>query len=408
MLPKKNMAKSFSSKSNQRLSPENYIRQKARNLPINKCLINSNWKTEGLAQIIVSRRHSNGNITNGIYMVDLLCLGLRDSFCNFNMPESELQELIGNITGDFEMLEVDYTLVHNIIFSAIAYADDLGFKPHKEFNTLSKYILEEDDEDIELIEIECGLDGKPAFIRTDSFSDAQAASIINQLKKTVGEGNYTIIVEGSVYEEDDDEVEEDEFDDETWAETVSPRLLEIDELTPEERKTAFLKLSSRDIGELEDDEYEEINFLCDSIYLNDLTEEEAVEQYFTQWKSEYATEISDDEPTGKKDNRNKALSEMKELNDKFIRNERIEIPVFEQLFRNRSTITSEEMTEFQIIKILALALYSDDHFNQLEAQSMIVELLELPENERSTIQGALNLTRINILARYWQNETGEG
>lgn len=98
---------------------------------------------------------------------------------------------------------------------------------------------------------------------------------------------------------------------------------------------------------------------------------------------------------------------MKELNDKFIRNERIEIPVFEQLFRNRSTITSEEMTEFQIIKILALALYSDDHFNQLEAQSMIVELLELPENERSTIQGALNLTRINILARYWQNETGE-
>ena len=399
------MAKSKSN-SNQPLSPENYIRQKARKLPIDKCLINSNWKTEGLAQIIVSRRHSNGNLTNGIYMVDLLCLGLRDSFCSFNMPESELQELIGNITGEFKMIEVDYILVHNIIFSAIAYADDLGFKPHKEFNTLSKYILEEDDEAVELIEIECGMDGKPAFIRTDSFTDAQAASIINQLKKSVGEGNYTFIVEGSEYEEDE-ELEEDEFDDETWTETLNSRLLEIDELTPEERKTAFLKLSSRDIGELEDDEYEEINFLCDSIYLNDLTEEEAVEQYFTQWKSEYATEISDDEPTGKKDNRNKALSEMKELNNKFIRNERIEIPVFEQLFRNRSTITSEEMTEFQIIKILALALYSDDHFNQLEAQSMIVELLELPENESSTIQGALNLTRINILARYWEQEAKE-
>lgn len=399
------MAKSKSN-SNQPLSPENYIRQKARKLPIDKCLINSNWKTEGLAQIIVSRRHSNGNLTNGIYMVDLLCLGLRDSFCSFNMPESELQELIGNITGEFKMIEVDYILVHNIIFSAIAYADDLGFKPHKEFNTLSKYILEEDDETVELIDIECGMDGKPAFIRTDSFTDAQAASIINQLKKSVGEGNYTFIVEGSEYEEDE-ALEEDEFDDETWAATVNSRLLEIDELTPEERKTAFLKLSSRDIGELEDDEYEEINFLCDSIYLNDLTEEEAVEQYFTQWKSEYATEISDDEPTGNKDNRNKTLSEMKELNNKFIRNERIEIPVFEQLFRNRSTITSEEMTEFQIIKILALALYSDDHFNQLEAQSMIVELLELPENESSTIQGALNLTRINILARYWEQEAKE-
>ncbi len=395
MLPKKNMAKSSSSKSNQQLSPENYIRQKARNLPINKCLINSNWKTEGLAQIIVSRRHSNGNITNGIYMVDLLCLGLRDSFCNFNMPESELQELIGNITGDFEMLEVDYTLVHNIIFSAIAYADDLGFKPHKEFNTLSKYILEEDDEDIELIEIECGLDGKPAFIRTDSFSDAQAASIINQLKKTVGEGNYTLLVDGSVYEG------EDEITDDEWDSSVNKRLLEIDDLTPEERKAGFLKLSARDIDELNDDEYEELTLLCDSIYLNDLTEDEPVDRYYTEWRSEYTTEINDD---GQAVTDNKALAEIEEMNNKLMRKERIEIPVFDELFRDRSSITSVEMTEFQIIKILALALYSNDHFNQLETQSMIVEGLELPDDQLEAIKGSLYLTRIKILAKYWEQE----
>ena len=393
------MAKSSSSNKNQQLSPENYIRQKARNLPIDKCLINSNWKTEGLAQIIVSRRHSNGNLTNGIYMVDLLCLGMRDSFCSFNMPESELEELVGKITGEFEMIEIDYTLVHNIIFSAIAYAEDLGFKAHKEFNSLSKYILEEDDEKVELIEIECGMDGKPAFIRTDSFTDAQAESIINQLKKSVGEGNYTLIVEGSAYQG------EEEIADDEWHQSLNKRLLEIDALTPEERKAGFLNLSARDIDELNDDEYEELTLLCDSIYLNDLTEDEPVDRYFNEWKSEYTTEINDDEQSG---NDNKALAEIEEMNIKLMRNERIEIPVFEELFRDRSSITSVEMTEFQIIKILALALYSDDHLNQLEAQSLIVEVLELPEDQLQAIQGSLHLTRIKILAKYWeQEEKGE-
>ena len=35
--------------SPQILSPENYIRQRARNLPIFKCFVNEGWDEEGLA-----------------------------------------------------------------------------------------------------------------------------------------------------------------------------------------------------------------------------------------------------------------------------------------------------------------------------------------------------------------------
>lgn len=61
--------------ANQKLSPENYIRQKARSLPIYECWITSNWKNSGLASICISRIHSNGNLTLGMYLVDLYCLG---------------------------------------------------------------------------------------------------------------------------------------------------------------------------------------------------------------------------------------------------------------------------------------------------------------------------------------------
>jgi len=44
----------------------------------------------------------------------------------------------------------------------VEYAEELGFNPHKDFN-LVKNILEEDDEHIDLMYIEFGLNGVPAI-----------------------------------------------------------------------------------------------------------------------------------------------------------------------------------------------------------------------------------------------------
>lgn len=175
----------------QMLSPENYIKQKARNLPIQECWINSKWKEDGLAQTLVARIHSNGNLTVGMFLVDLKCLGVKDATYFFNMDVGEYQELLNKMKDNMPMESINYNLVHNIVFAGIEYAEDLGFENHKDFK-ISKYILEEDTDDIELIEIECGLHGKPYYIRGPFESDFQAAQIIAQLVKTVGIGNFEI------------------------------------------------------------------------------------------------------------------------------------------------------------------------------------------------------------------------
>ena len=87
------MAKSKKIKPQQQLSPEAYIRKKARLLPLYECLLNRNWKEEGMAEVVVSRVHTNGNITFGVYMVDLLCVGIKDTFVNFNYPLSDYEEM---------------------------------------------------------------------------------------------------------------------------------------------------------------------------------------------------------------------------------------------------------------------------------------------------------------------------
>lgn len=275
------------------LSPENYIRQKARNLPIYKCLINTNWKREGMAQIAIARQHTNGNLTFGLYMVDLFCLGVRDTFYGFNRPETEFDDLVSKMTDGLEMTSVDYVLIHNIIYAAIEYAEELGFNPHKDYKSITQYILEEDTDEIALMEIECGKNGKPLFIKSGSFTEAQSKSIINQLEKAVGPGNYDVI-SGYLYDDEDGIDEEDEDLDLEYDYAL---IKKHESMSPSERKKLFLELTKNDPTELSENEFRELHMLTQTIYLYDVSDEIRVEQYFKDQKIEYETLIDEEDYT---------------------------------------------------------------------------------------------------------------
>ena len=189
----------------QNLSPEKYIRTKARQLPIDKCFINEGWNEFGLCTLIVSRKHTNNNLTFGVYLVDIFCLGLKDSLHYFNMSEIKFDDFVDTLSEQNDMLEIEYPLAHNIIYGAIEFASDFEFKPNKSF-LLTQYILEEDTDDIEFIEIPFGIDDKPAVFTTP---DDPQTTVIKHLTKIVGEGNFVILNEDFEKVDDDgeDEVE---------------------------------------------------------------------------------------------------------------------------------------------------------------------------------------------------------
>lgn len=143
------------------LSPLNYIKTKARTLPIDKCYVNAEWKESGMANVFVIRRHTTGNRTVGIYLVDLFALGTKKTFFQFNQPEKVINQLLSK--ADF--VEIEYNLAHTIIYRGNEYAIEHGFKIHKDFINLTQYILEADDDRIPLIDIEFGKNGKPLVIQ---------------------------------------------------------------------------------------------------------------------------------------------------------------------------------------------------------------------------------------------------
>ena len=192
------MSKRKPAKKIQLLSPENYIRQKARNLPIVECFITPNWKDCGECNIIVTRQHVSGNYTLGIYLIDVYCLGVKNAGYRYNINEIEYDEIKERFPGNAE--SINYNEVHNIIYGALAYAEDLGFKPHKDFG-VAQYILEEDTDEIPQVDYEFGCDGKPHLIVN---TRAELNRYLPILKKAVGDDFDFYVRED---EEDDYEVD---------------------------------------------------------------------------------------------------------------------------------------------------------------------------------------------------------
>jgi hypothetical protein len=275
------MANKNKGKVVQMLSPENYIRKKARTLPVYECRINEEWEESKMAQLSVARQHTNGNITVCFYLVDLMCLGIKDTDYMFNAPIHAYREHIEKIEEHMTMIEIDYVLAHNIIYAGLEYAEEYGFKPHKDFTSITRFMIEEDTDDIELIEIECGLNGRPTYVQGPFDDEVKVKKIIAQLEKTAEPDNYSVLLE-----EDEDIFDEDIFDDDFDED-------EFEEMPAAEKRELFLNLSSR-LESLTEEEGKRFIVLTDSI-VDDLIDVDLHNQIYDEYFEDLDIETEEDE-----------------------------------------------------------------------------------------------------------------
>lgn len=266
------------------LSPENYIRQRARNLPIYKCFINESWRRDSLAHITIARKHINNNITFCAYLVDLQCLGVKDTYYRFNALEDEFYEFHEQASAGFNVIEADYNLVHNIIHAGWEFGESIGFAPHKDFLSVTQYMLDEDTDDIPIIDVHCGdADGKPFFIQGPLESDMEADRIVRELRKNVGEGNFNFVLDG---EDDSFEDAYDEDHDDLYCDIRS----EYEENSYDENVRAFLELSNIvEYGgsgfegtDVSDDQLIRLEALSD-IICEELVDDDEVDAWMSLW-----------------------------------------------------------------------------------------------------------------------------
>jgi hypothetical protein len=139
----------------------------------------------GLAQILVARRHRHDKVKACGYLVDVFCLGVKNTYGPDVMDELELRRFIPTYYSAFESepLEISIELARDIVFGGVEFARNLGFEPHREFADLAGHLGAWNGSS----SITFGKDGKPFYV---DGPDDNPNSVVRTLRKSVGEGNF--------------------------------------------------------------------------------------------------------------------------------------------------------------------------------------------------------------------------
>lgn len=139
-----------------------------------------------MCQVIVARQERN-RLLVGSYLVDYWCLGVKDALPPRTMGTSEHQRLLESCEERFDEPFVDITLeqAQAIVYGAVDYAHNLGFEPHKDFNTKAQIHLGLRPET--LLPIEFGKDGQPFFM-SGPYDNVE--KVLKTLEASVGLGNF--------------------------------------------------------------------------------------------------------------------------------------------------------------------------------------------------------------------------
>ena len=169
--------------------------RRAREFPLRECWISTDWREEdpGLVQILVARQQPDENVCFGVYLVDKLCLGLKNTFARANSTPARYQQEVQRIFEETESETCSPELAHQMIYEAIDYAAKFGFTPHKDFE-LAQYLLAPRSEihaPYKLHFGQKGKKGKPLYV---AGPHDNVAEILQQLERAAGPGKYDYVV----------------------------------------------------------------------------------------------------------------------------------------------------------------------------------------------------------------------
>jgi hypothetical protein len=182
--------------------------------PIHECYVNANLMTsgydQGMGTVIVSRLASSGMVAAGVYLLDVFCLGVKDSFARL-LTREEYRQLLSQTRSQEPLKKVEPAVAKKLIEDTVAYARSIGFEPHPDFRPARK-LLEDIDVSACMMEFAFGDRGKPHFISGPYDSQTRIRQIGDTLERTCGKDNYKItIILGDPFGGDDfdDDYEED-------------------------------------------------------------------------------------------------------------------------------------------------------------------------------------------------------
>jgi len=172
-------------------SSDNAVIRRANRYPICHCYMSEKFEEEKFGVVFIGRRQNDGLYVVGVYMVDIGCLGVKNTFARANLPEREYEEdFLGRILRDYEMVKADPTRAQLVVYGAVDYAKELGFKPQRDF-VLARHVLDAREDLPSDDSLEFGCDGKPFYV---AGPHDNVDKIMQQLQSRLPKDGFHFIV----------------------------------------------------------------------------------------------------------------------------------------------------------------------------------------------------------------------
>jgi hypothetical protein len=144
----------------------------------------------GFAAVMLARQVGFKRLEVSGYLVDHWCLGVKDTLGPRRMDITGYNQLVNLFFSRFpngETVEISVELAQAIVFGAVAYAERLGFSPHRDFAQVREFLGPWDGQP----QLTFGREGKPCYCQ-GPYDNAQ--KIIKTLTQSVGEGNFNFLI----------------------------------------------------------------------------------------------------------------------------------------------------------------------------------------------------------------------
>jgi hypothetical protein len=150
----------------------------------------------GMAMALVARRSRSSRVSLAGFLVDVFCLGVKDTVGPRELSESRLPEFLRRFFAAFadvgEPLAVPLPLARNLVFGAVDAARRWGFEPYAEFASVADHLGTWEEESA----ITFGEHGVPFY--TQGPYDEDPAGVLRTLDRTAGPDNYHFMIASDV------------------------------------------------------------------------------------------------------------------------------------------------------------------------------------------------------------------
>jgi hypothetical protein len=158
--------------------------QRAEKWVVVQALVGDRLWEDGIGHVLIARRDLEGALVFAVFLVDVLCLGVKDAFWRAG-TSADIEDVLKKMASVETMSASTPACLAKIVMGAVEYAQSFGFPPHTDYRHASK-LLDGIDPSGCQTKFSFGRAGKPLYIQGPNESHAQAVAIIERVQKAGG------------------------------------------------------------------------------------------------------------------------------------------------------------------------------------------------------------------------------